>query len=105
MLYDEKPGDVFVWKSQGQPVEVMQFTGLRDANGKEIYEGDILEAQHDDGAFHLRVAYDEEYARYWFIDDAHDDYYAPDEFDQNEILVVGSVYENPELLELNDGSN
>jgi uncharacterized phage protein (TIGR01671 family) len=73
-----------------------QFTGLRDKNGKEIYEGDILETRDDDGWFHLRVIYDEECARYLFVTD--DDFYAPDELDLDEILVIGNIYENPELL-------
>jgi len=41
MLYDTDPGDCLRWKNEGQPLRVMQFTGLH-ANGKEVYEGDIL---------------------------------------------------------------
>ncbi|MGG3884330.1 YopX family protein [Brevibacillus panacihumi] len=82
-------------------IDLMQFTGLCDKNGKEIFEEDILETRDDDGSFYLKVIYDEEYARYWFVDEADNGYcYAPDEFDRDEILVIGNIYENPELLEV-----
>ena len=46
MLYDDKPGDVLVWKIQGQDLsEVMQFTGQTVHNDQELYEGDICKVE------------------------------------------------------------
>lgn len=46
MLYEHKVGDVFRWKEDGQPIEIMQYSGSRDQKGEGIYDGDIAWVTH-----------------------------------------------------------
>lgn len=79
---------------------VMQYTGLKDKNGKEIYEGDIVRIEfhefHDydlSEGFIGTVCYDE---AMYTVDKDRESYRLFDELDNNEVL--GNIYENKELL-------
>ena len=72
------------------PETVGQYTGLKDKNGKEIYEGDIL---HLWGGEYCQGYY--EFNQIFTVKDLSDSFYLGE---CENIEVLGNIYENPELL-------
>ena len=75
---------------------IMQYTGLKDKNGVEIYEGDII--KYDFNNLNYRIEFiNAEFIARRFYENIEDLY--PTEFDfGKECEVLGNIYENPELL-------
>ena len=75
---------------------VMQFTGLKDRKGIEIYEGDILSG-HEDGIG--KVVWSEDSYVYEFLDGNIIPLAEATTWFGNIVEVIGNIYKNPEVLE------
>lgn len=81
---------------------IMQSTGLKDKNSKEIFEGDVVKYKGGWKTFTEEVAYNENFGGFGVVDADADIIFAFGELFEhinlNSLEVIGNVYENPELL-------
>jgi len=80
-------------------VELMQHTGLKDKNGNEIYEGDIVKFQESYGKEEPEINIGNieysEMATSYLINWGNSHY---QHLNEVEFEIIGNIYENPELL-------
>lgn len=124
--------NAYILRRESDDIELMQYTGLKDKNGKEIYEGDILLSSNENGIFLQLIGFGNDNREYSGILNGfkiidgrlleNDDYEIDEckEFTQelikahnipilqpeNMIIdgwwVIGNIYENKNLLEENE---
>ncbi len=79
--------------------ELMQCTGLKDKNGELIYEGDIVKLYNQN----YKIIYEQRGAYFGLYISKNETYYLNDINTQTSNMeIIGNIYENPELLEVNN---
>ncbi len=78
---------------------VGQFTGLKDKNGVDIYEGDIIRIYSNDNGY-LLVEFKNHYVGGWVLTSHESEgWVSLGARKACDIEVIGNIHENPELLE------
>ena len=98
--------DVFLLENSFEIVARRQSTNLKDKNGKEVYEGDVVTWKQasggilspDEHAYTCQIKWDH---ISWVCEDIKpikDDYHSRFTLSSSHIEVIGNIYESPELI-------
>lgn len=75
-----------------------QFTGLKDKNGKEIFDGDILFSKNRIKNKYCTVYFDNKFASFCTKDE-NGVRLLSNHLQNNDCIIAGNIYDNPELLQ------
>lgn len=87
-------------------IVLMQSTGMRDKNDREIFEGDVVTDGHTKGDIknHPTLGFymvDDNGVERWFSDNASiEDFWEDVETAARILEILGNIYTNPELAEV-----
>lgn len=91
-------------KRNGEDVILMQSTGLKDKNGKEIFEGDIIDIEVDDTEtpINARVFQNSKIGILMFhVFEDNEDVPMVELLEDNSVAfeIIGNIYDNKDLLD------
>lgn len=100
-------GDGITFKREADEVELMQSTGLFDKEGTEVFEGDIIaiEVEEIETPINAKIFQNNKIGVLMFhVFEDNEDVPMVELLEDNSVAfaVIGNIYENPELLEVEE---
>ena len=93
-----QPREFWEWLGK-KDVELLQYTGIKDKNGKEIYEGDIVHMKSEDYVIRNLDFKEVVKIENGLLLPFHEYWRGDRPIDMCNYEVIGNIYENPELCE------
>jgi uncharacterized phage protein (TIGR01671 family) len=94
MHFQTKEEDLWSFLRDAYGMELMQYTGLKDKNGKEIYEGDIVKPVKFNDIINTV-----EYISHGFYRvKRHNGKPYLNALGSCDVIIIGNIYENPTLI-------